>query len=214
MNKYIDLTGMKFNKLTVIRLYERTAKRRYMWLCRCDCGKEKVILGDHLKNGHTKSCGCYAREKIKNLNKKTGLTQTKLFYTYHNMHTRCERKQSSMYALYGGRGINVCEEWSGRNGFKNFAKWSIQNGYKEGLQIDRIDNDKGYFPDNCRWVSIIEQANNKRNTVFISVNGEIDTVANLARKHNVSYWNLLKYAKGGKNCKYPNLKIEVVDGKQ
>lgn len=214
MAKYTDLTGMKFNRLTVIGLYERTAKRKYMWLCRCDCGKEKVILGDHLKNGHTKSCGCYKKERIENVNKKTGLTNTKLFYAYHNMHNRCERKNSDYYRLYGGRGISVCEEWSGKNGFENFAEWSLKNNYEDGLQIDRINNNKGYSPGNCRWVSRIDQANNKRNTMFISVNDEIDTVANMARKHNVSYWNLLNYAKGGKNCKYPNLKIEVVDGKK
>ena len=79
---YKDLTGMKFNRLTVLKLHERTEKRRYMWLCRCDCGTEKIVLGDHLKNGHTKSCGCYKNELVKNINMKTGLTQSKLFYAY------------------------------------------------------------------------------------------------------------------------------------
>ena len=210
---YKDLTGMKFNRLTVLKLHERTEKRRYMWLCKCDCGNEKVVSGEHLKNGHTKSCGCYKNELVKNINMKTGLSQSKLFYAYHNMHSRCERKNNEYYKLYGGRGISVCEEWSGKNGFENFAKWSLENNYEECLQIDRIDNNKGYSPSNCRWVDRIEQANNKRNTMYISVNGEIDTVAKMARKHNVSYWNLLHYAKGGKNCKYPNLNIEVVNGK-
>lgn len=210
---YIDLTGMKFNRLTVIKLHERTEKRKYMWLCKCDCGNEKIVLGSHLKSGHTKSCGCYNREKIKNLNKKTGLSQSKLFYAYHNMHNRCERKNCDSYSDYGGRGISVCEEWSGKNGFEKFVGWALENNYEEGMQIDRIDNDKGYSPCNCRWVSKIEQANNKRNTLFISVNDEIDTVANMARKHQISYWDLVRYAKGGNNCKYPNLKIEVAYGK-
>lgn len=208
--EYKDLTGMKFNRLTVIKLFERTPKRKYMWLCRCDCGKALVVLGDHLKNNHTRSCGCWNRERIGKVNYKNGLTTTKLYYAYRNMCNRCNRPDNQEYSTYGGRGIKVCEEWLGENGFLKFAEWALNNGYKENLTIDRIDNNKGYCPDNCRWVDIFVQANNKRNTRFIKINGEIDTVANMARRLDVDYWNLMHYSKGGKNCKYPNLRIEVV----
>lgn len=208
--EYQDLTGMRFNRLTVIKLQERTERRRYMWLCKCDCGKEIVVSTEHLKSNHTRSCGCWNRERIKSLNYKTGLSNTKLHYAYHNMRNRCTRENNYEYKHYGGRGILICDEWSGENGFLNFSNWAISSGYEEGLQIDRIDNNKGYCPENCRWVDRIQQANNKRNNVFVMVNGEIDTVSNMARKHDLNYWNLLHYAKGGKNCMYPHLRIEVV----
>ena len=105
----------------------------------------------------------------------------------------------------------MCDEWIGANGFVNFANWALSNGYNEELTLDRIDNEKGYSPSNCRWVDKYQQANNKRNNRYVMVNGEIDTVGNMARKHNISYWNLLHYAKGGKNMKYPQLDICAVE---
>ena len=117
-----------------------------------------------------------------------------------------------MFENYGGRGIGVCEEWRNKkNGFEVFAKWSFENGYTDELTLDRIDNNGDYSPDNCRWVDMYVQANNKRNNWRLRVNGEIDTVGNWARRLNVSYWNLLHYAKGGKNMKYPELEIEAVN---
>lgn len=208
---YEDITNHKYGNLTVLKL-EKVINRRYMWLCKCDCGNKVVVSGNHLKNGHTKSCGCYNKNRIKKLNYKNGLSSTKLYYTYRNMLNRCYRCSNDMYADYGGRGIIVCDEWLGADGFINFSKWVLNNGYQEKFTIDRIDNNKGYSPNNCRWVDKYVQANNKRNNHYIKINGEIDTVGNMARKYNVSYWNLLHYSKGGKNCKYPELNIEVVNG--
>lgn len=208
-----NLKGMRFNRPSVLEFSE-TRNRTTFWKCKCDCGNETIVSSYHLKSGHTKSCGCLNRERIRMQNFKNGLTNTKLHYTYLNMCNRCNRKTNEMYYLYGGRGIKVCEEWLGENGFVNFANWAIANGYKEGLQIDRIDNENNYSPDNCRWVSRIVQANNKRNNVYVKINGEIDTVGNMARKHDISYWNLLHYAKGGKNTMYPHLEIEVINIEQ
>lgn len=211
--EYQDLTGKKFNRLTVIRYSCTTTNRRTMWVCRCDCGKELIVYSGHLKNGHTKSCGCFNKERIGELNKKTGMTRTKLYYTYRNILNRCYRENVSSHKYYGDRNILVCPEWLDKeNGFENFMKWALSNGYQEGLSIDRIDNYKGYSPDNCRWVDNYVQANNKRHNYYLKINGEIDTIGNLSRKYNVSYWNLLHYAKGGRNNKYPDLKIEVCDG--
>lgn len=206
---YIDLTGQKFGRLTAIE-YAGRFGRRTKWRCKCECGNETLVDVSKLRSGHTKSCGCYKNEKIKKLNYKTGMSSSRLYLTHRNMLNRCYREDDDMYRIYGERGITVCDEWRGDHGFENFLAWSMENGYKEGLSIDRIDNNRGYSPDNCRWVDKYVQANNKRNNHYLKINGEIDTVANHARKHNVSYWNLLHYAKGGKNCMYPDLDIEVV----
>lgn len=207
--QYEDLTGKRFGKLTVICM-EEYRNRRYYWKCECDCGQYTIVYSNKLKSGHTKSCGCIGLEKIKKLNYKNGMSCSKLYYAYKNMLNRCYRKNDDSYYLYGQRGITVCDEWTGENGFLNFSDWSIKNGYSEGLTIDRIDNLKGYSPDNCRWVDVFVQANNKRNNRYLTINGITDTISNHARRYNINYWNLLHYSKGGKNCKYPDLMIEEV----
>lgn len=210
-----DLKGKKFNRLTVLECVGQKGRRRTMWRCICDCGNVVIVDGSHLKNGHTKSCGCYNKDRIGNLNKKTGKTNTRIHYVYLNMINRCNRKDSREYRLYGARGIKVCEEWLGEHGFENFYKWAIQTGYdinaKRGeCTLDRIDVNGNYEPDNCRWVSQIIQCNNRRITRRVIVNGEEDTVANLSRKYNIDYDTLLRYSKGFPNIKHPELKIEVV----
>lgn len=211
--EYQDLSGRKFNLLTVLEFVEMRKRTPY-WKCRCDCGNETIVAADHLKSNHTRSCGCWSKSRMPKLNYKHGLSKTKLYYAYRNMLNRCNRDSNDMYRLYGARGITVCNDWLGENGFCNFSEWALNNGYKEGLQIDRINNDVGYSPSNCRWVDRLQQANNKRNNVLVMVNGEVGTVGNMARKHGIDYWNLLHYAKGGKNCMYPDLEIEVVNNEQ
>lgn len=212
MSYKIDLTGQKFGRLTVIKYYGSTKRRRNMWLCKCECGNEKVVEGSHLKSGHTKSCGCIQMENIKKINYKTGMSNTRLYYAYRNMLNRCYRKKSTMYKYYGLRGIKVCNEWKDKkDGFKVFSEWALNNGYAENLSLDRIDCNKGYCPENCRWVDLYVQANNKRNNYKLKINGKVDTVGNWARNLNISYWNLLHYAKGGKNTKYPDLVVEMVN---
>ena len=147
---------------------------------------------------------------------KTGKSHERIYMVYRNMINRCFWDKSKGSRLYKDRGITVCNEWIGEHGFENFYKWAIANGYKDIrnekgrsiLTLDRIDVNGNYEPSNCRWVDAYVQANNKRNNHYIKINGEIDTVANMARKYNVSYWNLLHYSKGGKNCMYPDLIIE------
>lgn len=206
----IEMRGKKFGRLTVIEYAGTKGRRRTLWKCSCDCGNTVVVDGDHLRSGHTKSCGCINKERIAKLNYKNGFANTRLQYAYLNMKNRCLRKNHHEYSYYGARGITICDEWLGCKGFENFCVWAISNGYRDDLSIDRIDNDKGYSPDNCRWVDRFVQANNKRNNRYVKINSEIGTVANMARKYNIDYWNLLHYAKGGMNCKYPGLKIEVV----
>lgn len=210
--KYIDLTGQKFGKLTAVRYKGVRGRRRTYWECVCECGNTVCVASVHLKSGHTKSCGCLKIERIENLNKKTGLSHSKLGYAYRNMLNRCFYPKIEMYKEYGARGITVCSEWLDKEkGFENFVEWAKANRYSEGLTLDRIDVNGNYEPSNCRWVDLYTQANNKRNNLYLRINGEVDTVGNWARKLNVSYWNLRHYAKGGKNMKYPNLKIEAVE---
>jgi hypothetical protein len=209
---YINLSGQKFGRLTAVQYKGVRGRRRTYWECHCDCGNVVYVDSCHLRSGHTTSCGCLKVEKIERLNKKTGLSTSKLYYAYRNMLNRCFYKKLAMYQEYGARGITVCDEWIDKeNGFKNFVEWAKVNGYSEDLTLDRIDVNGNYEPSNCRWVDLYVQANNKRNNLRVKINGEIDTVGNWARKMKLDYWALVRYSKGGKNMKYPNLNIEAVN---
>lgn len=114
----------------------------------------------------------------------------RIYRIYVGMHTRCENINRSCYKDYGGRGISVCTQWSGCNGFFNFYKWSMENGYKDSLSIDRIDNNKGYSPTNCRWADIETQINNRRISKKYKYNGKIMSIKEIAEINNVSYGKL------------------------
>ena len=164
----IDLTGQTINRLVVIREYGRTKGGKVTWLCRClgkngdDCGKEVIVTVDHLRSGHTQSCGCLQRERSTT----HGCTHEPWYPTYKTMMQRCGHFKGAPECdlrLYRDRGITVCEEW--RNSPRAFGDWLLAHGWRKGLQIDRIDNSKGYSPENCRVVTCKENNNNKRNTL-------------------------------------------------
>lgn len=113
---------------------------------------------------------------------KHGLSNTRLHRIWREMQTRCFNEKDKLYPLWGGRGITVCEEWLGKNGFINFYTWAMENGYSEALTIDLVDNDGNYEPSNCRWVDRYTQANNKRNNVFLTYKGQTKTCAQWARE--------------------------------
>lgn len=175
MPKLIDLTGQRFGRLVVIERADNSADGRARWLCRCDCGQSKTVLGEHLKKGRTKSCGCAKSESSSKRFKKHGGRNSKLYRIWSNMKDRCNNPDCKVYSDYGGRGIKVCKEWI--DDFSAFQKWALANGYKEGLTIDRKNNDKGYSPDNCRWTDRKIQGNNKRNCRYITYKGQRKTVA-------------------------------------
>jgi hypothetical protein len=164
---YEDLTGKKFGKLNVLEFSHKVKKVRY-WKCKCDCGNEKVINGFHLKRGKINSCGCLIKEATRKMglaNKTHGLKHNILYKLWGSIKSRCNNENTENYKMYGARGIKMCEEWS--NDPLAFYNWAMNNGYKKGLQIDRIDNYKGYSPDNCRFVTCKENCNNKRNNAKI-----------------------------------------------
>ena len=156
----VDLKNSVFGSLTVIRKNGNSKKGYANWLCLCDCGKEATVRSDHLKSGNTKSCGCGVKKGLLKANTTHGLSSTKLYGAWRGMKQRCYYTKHDSYSNYGARGVTVCDEW--RNSFKAYSDWALSNGYKEGLQIDRIDNYKGYSPENCRWVTQKENNKNKR----------------------------------------------------
>lgn len=192
MGKFEDLTGKRFNKLIVIKRNLNYRKGTY-WDCICDCGNKTIVNASNLKTGHTKSCGCYSKE----LTTVHNMSNTKLYNVWQSMKRRCncKNKNSRYYKDYTSRNIKVYDEWYD---FEIFHKWSIENGYKEGLTIDRIDNDGNYEPSNCRWITNLEQQNNKRNNHLVKYNNKIYTVAQLSRELSINYNTLMNKVNKGK----------------
>lgn len=181
-NPKVDYTGQRFHYLTVVRYIspnERSGcsrdKDTRNWLCKCDCGNYVRVRADQLKNDRIQSCGCMSRILSGEKHKKHGMKKTRLYRIWHNMKYRCENKRAKDYYRYGGRGITVCDEWS--NDFRPFCAWATGNGYQDGLSLDRVDNSKGYSPENCRWASGKEQCRNRRNNLLIEYRGEQKTMA-------------------------------------
>lgn len=165
MRKPNDLTNKVFGRLTAIKIVENKKKGAY-WLCQCKCGNTTVVRNDKLLDGTTSSCGCYKKEYITTKNKThaLGLSRTPIYKRYRTMLQRCYYQKNTRIKkyYYQDRGITVCDEWLGNNGFINFYNWAMQNGFSPNLTIDRIDNNKGYSPDNCRWVDYKTQRANQR----------------------------------------------------
>ena len=174
MPKAKNLVGNKYGRLLVvdrIRKFENNRWRTY-YKCNCECGKTITTRNDGLVRGTTLSCGCYHLEKTGSINRGKptatlthGQSHTRLYKVFRDMKTRCYNKNSPDYKNYGGRGITICDEWL--KDFLSFARWAFLNGYdptapKMQCTIDRIDNDKGYAPNNCRWVDIATQNRNRR----------------------------------------------------
>lgn len=176
MTKVIDLTGKRFGRLTVIKPH-RTKGGRCGWLCKCDCGRETVATTSDLKDGNTSSCGCLRSEITLARSKTHGKSSTRLYDIWINMRQRCNNKNSPSWERYGGRGIKVYSEWN--MSFDKFMKWALTSGYKDELTIDRIDVNGNYEPNNCRWATVKEQANNKTNSRIETYNGISASVATL-----------------------------------
>lgn len=179
--------GKRYGRLLVVEKSVQPGKAKY--LCRCDCGTEKIILACSLTSGKTKSCGCKRKEIVADLGRSSsthGQTDTRLFRIHQGMKQRCNYLKNSEYSNYGGRGIIVCQEWSGVGGFVAFRDWSLENGYSPELTIDRIDTNGDYCPQNCRWSSYFVQENNRRNNRIISYCGKDFSLSVAARLIGIS----------------------------
>lgn len=179
--KLIDLTGKQFGKLTVLQRSENiiypSGRSTTAWICECDCGKKAIVATANLRSGHTTSCGC---TKIKHGHAR----KERLYNIWVGMRQRCRDKNAHGYENYGGRGIAVCQKW---DDYAVFREWAMSAGYQGDLTIDRIDVDGDYCPENCRWVTVFEQANNMTSNRVISFGGKTMTMAQWAKELGLSY---------------------------
>ena len=162
-----NLVGKKFNRLTVVEYLGVRKWGKHWWRCMCDCGTEVEINTSRItgKSSSTKSCGCLRKESMtKNRADpyRHGLHKHKLYAIYYQMLQRCYNPNSQRYKYYGGSGIHVCSEW--QENFLEFYSWAINNGWEDGLSIDRVDNTKGYSPRNCEWVTVSENSRRMNET--------------------------------------------------
>lgn len=176
MPKALDLVGQKFDRLTVISRTDKNLQGNYSWLCRCNCGKEKIVSGSNLMTGHTKSCGCFAKERLVKRSTKHGHRcgdRTSMEYVvWKNMIQRCTNQKCRYYKYYGGRGITICKRWKK---FENFLK--DMGEVPKDHQIDRIDNNKGYDKSNCHWVTAKQNCRNRRSNYLITHNGKTQCIS-------------------------------------
>lgn len=198
--EFEDLSGKKYGRLTVLRRSDKKDKH-VCFECICDCGNKVTVRATALKSGKTKSCGCIKKEKYKigGYNLKHGCRNHPAYGAYSKMRDRCYNSNVKSYRDYGERGITICDEWTGQEGVKNFCEWADNTGYQKGLEIDRIDNDKGYSPDNCRWVDKFVQANNKRTNRRIDGFGTTKTIGEWSRILNIDYDMIYRRLKKGKS---------------
>ncbi len=175
-----NLVGKQFGRLSVVARGENTKNGKSKWVCVCQCGKskKKQVTSYDLESGKVRSCGCLYKESNKGRNATHSKTGTRLYQIWLSMRQRCECSSASGFANYGGRGVTVCEAWSN---FQDFHKWAMSHGYADSLTIDRIDVNGNYCPENCRWVTMKEQQNNRRNNRVVEYGGKKYTLSELAQ---------------------------------
>lgn len=171
--------GQEFGLLKVISFSGKDV------VCKCKCGNIKSYLKGNLITGNSTSCGCDRKERLVERSTKHGMSRTKIYQIYLGIKARCYNPNEYAYKWYGNLGVTVCNEWLGENGFNNFYDWAINNGYVNGLSIERKDVSKGYSPDNCTWISIDKQHENTSNTIRIYNATGFCFVKDISEKYNV-----------------------------
>lgn len=175
-----SILNKTFGKLIVVKEVGKSKDRHLLYLCRCECGSEIVVSGRYLRSGKTTSCGCDSkRKKIEFHN----LSNSIIYRRWIDMRERCNNPKNANYKKYGAKGVKVCKEW--QLSFMAFYTWSIENGFNPSLSIDRIDPFGDYCPQNCRWVDIETQSNNKRKSVILELNGEKKTLTQWCKIYSV-----------------------------
>lgn len=187
---FIDMTGKKYGRLTAIKRVESALDIRPVWLFRCECGNTHIARGNDVRSGRIKSCGCLHRENaidklplMHDANTIHGQARTAIYRIWCGMKGRCYTKSNTSYPRYGEKGITVCEEWIDNP--ESFIEWALATGYKKGLSIDRIDGTKGYSPDNCRFITQLEQMRNISSNVKITVNGVTQVLADWSKQTGI-----------------------------
>lgn len=204
-----DLTGQKFGRLEVIAFVGMNKHHRSMWKCKCDCGDERVVSGNCLTQGNTKSCGCLNDEvrhgKGVVPNRSThGMCGTRLYGIWKSMRNRCNNPNNPFFHRYGKKGIKVCDEW---NDFNVFLEWATMSGYSNVMTIERIDNNKNYCPDNCMWIENELQAKNKSGNRLITIDGETHILSDWCRIKGIQYQYIWRHEKNGESA------IDILTGK-
>lgn len=194
MGAFVDITGQKFGRL-IAKTFAYRNGRDYYWKFLCDCGEQKIVKRYSVTSGHTRSCGCLSREIAvehgRKQFRKHGMKGEPLYCVWEKMRQRCNSPSSNGYERWGGRGIKICPRW---NEFQNFfedmnGSYQIHNKQYGGrnTQLDRIDNNGHYSPENCRWATAAEQARNRRSNIVLELDGRKMCLTDWARELNMNF---------------------------
>lgn len=194
--------GTVFSRYTVIKKVESDQASGQWYLCRCECGTEKIVRGTYLRTGRIQSCGCLRKERQLEAVSKHGGYKNRLYHVWDGMIQRCTNPKHPSYGYYGGRGIEVCDEWL--HSFEAFREWALVNGYDESAgqwecTLDREDTDGGYNPSNCRWVTQQVQMNNTRRCSKVTIDGVTKNLTQWAQEIGIDRNRLYKAKMRGKD---------------
>ena len=189
-----DMVGQKYGKLTIIERAENDKHGNACWRCRCSCGAEVTVVGQSLRKGNTKSCGCLHDEGNRTTH---GMKHSKIYKTWRGIKSRCYNPNNKSFKNYGGRGITMYEPWI--NDFQAFFAYvsTLEHYGEDGYTLDREDNDGNYEPGNLRWADRKTQSRNRRGRRIVEYNGEKMTLAEAAEKSGINYDTLLMRYRAG-----------------
>lgn len=192
MSKRKKMIGKKFGRLLVLSEAEKRNSYHPRWNCVCECGKMVDVLGYHLRSGATKSCGCLSVDWSRENATKHGHHGEPTYWRWNGMRDRCNNPKNKHWKDYGGRGIKCCERW---DSFENFL--ADMGERPKGMQLDRIDNNKGYSKENCRWVTCSQNGRNKRDSIYLTFNGETKHIKEWAERTGIPYDSIRNRIKHG-----------------